>query len=135
MKYHSSKIPVETAKNEQMIDITSKVQEVVNAAKVQSGTCIVFSMHTTCGITINENADPDVKKDIMHHLARIFPESESYKHLEGNSNAHLKVSTIGPSETVLVEKGKLVLGRWQGIMLCEFDGPRNRSVTVHVQGD
>lgn len=135
MKYHASTIKVKTQSREEIVDITSLVRDEVKASGITQGTCIVFSKHTTCGITINENADPDVKSDIIAHLARVFPSDESYRHLEGNSDAHIKTSFVGPSETIIVDGGRLVLGTWQGIMLCEFDGPRSRDVLVSVQGD
>ncbi|MFX0098764.1 MAG: secondary thiamine-phosphate synthase enzyme YjbQ [Candidatus Hodarchaeota archaeon] len=135
MKYHTSTIPVKTRRREELIDITNLVRTEVKTSGVQQGTCIVFSKHTTCGVTINENADPDVKADIITQLKRIFPEDENYRHLEGNSDAHLKTSFVGPSETIIVENGRLSLGTWQGIMLCEFDGPRSRTVLVRIQGD
>ncbi len=135
MKHVTERLPVQSGAREQIIDITGKVESIVRKSGIKDGICVVFSMHTTCGITINENADPDVKDDLVHHLARIYPAGERYSHAEGNSDAHLKTSTVGLSVTVIVEGGRLVLGTWQGIMLCEFDGPRPRTVAVHVQGD
>ena len=135
MKHVTMRVPVQTSAREHIIDITREVNDAVRKSGIKDGICVVFSMHTTCGITINENADPDVKDDLIHHLARVYPASERYRHAEGNSDAHLKTSTVGPSVTAIVEGGKLVLGTWQGIMLCEFDGPRHRVVAVHVQGD
>ena len=129
-----SKIHVETRAREEIVDITDLVAREARASGFNSGTCTIFSMHTTCAITVNENADPDVKLDLLAGLARTFPRSASYRHVEGNSDAHLKVSTVGPSVTVIVDGGVLVLGTWQGIMLCEFDGPRRRTVSISVQG-
>ncbi|MHA1792402.1 MAG: secondary thiamine-phosphate synthase enzyme YjbQ [Promethearchaeota archaeon] len=135
MKYYTSTIRVETRKREEIIDITSLVNEEIKKSRIKMGFCIIFSLHTTCGITINENADPDVKRDLVTHLKRVFPPGEDYHHLEGNSDAHLKVSTTGCSELVVIDNGALLLGTWQGIMLCEFDGPRHRSVLIRVQGE
>ncbi len=134
MKSLVERVPVRTGEREEIVNITSQVEAVVQKSGVSSGICVVFATHTTCAITINENADPDVKDDLMHGLARIFPRGSNYRHSEGNSDAHIKTSTVGSSVTVIVDQGRLVLGTWQGIMLCEFDGPRSRTVAVHVQG-
>ena len=99
---------------------------------VRDGLCLVFSMHTTAGITINENADPDVKTDMIAGLSRAFPERDDYRHMEGNSHSHLRTSCVGPSQTLIVSDGDLLLGTWQGLFLCEFDGPRTRRVAVKV---
>lgn len=115
-----------------MIDITSEVRRIVKNSGIEEGLCVVFSKHTTAGITINENADPDVQTDMLYGLDHAFPISPEYRHMEGNSHAHLRTSCVGPSQTVIVSKGDLVLGTWQGIYLCEFDGPRERSVLVKV---
>jgi secondary thiamine-phosphate synthase enzyme len=115
-----------------MIDITSRVREVVEHSGVEEGICYVFVPHTTAGLTINENADPTVQSDILNELDRTVPWRGSYLHFEGNSAAHIKTSLMGPSHFVLVHKGRLRLGTWQGIFLCEFDGPRRRSVWVKV---
>jgi len=115
---------------EEMIDITSQV-----AAEIPdgSGICVLFTQHTTCGLTINENADPDVQSDMLGFLNRLIPQyDEHFKHFEHNSDAHIKSSLVGSSVTVPFEKGKLLLGRWQGIYLCEFDGPRERTVLVQM---
>ena len=115
-----------------MIDITGKVSDIVTASGMTSGLCTAFVPHTTCGITINENADPAVKKDILKELGKIVPRSDGYLHGEGNSAAHIKTLMTGNSVTVIVESGKLVLGTWQGIYLCEFDGPRTRKIYVQT---
>ena len=115
-----------------MIDVTHLVQQQVAENSFQDGLCMVFVPHTTAAVTINESADPDVRKDILMILNKIVPWREAYSHLEGNSPAHLKTSIIGSSETVAVEKGKLVLGTWQGIFFCEFDGPRTRKLDVRL---
>ena len=122
-------IEVDTGKTS-MTDITSKVRECIRKSGVKDGICVIFSMHTTAGITINENADPDVQRDMLYGLDKAFPVREEYRHAEGNSHAHLRTSCVGPSTTVIVSDGEPVLGTWQGIYLCEFDGPRRRKVLV-----
>lgn len=128
-------IDVKTSRRNELIDVTSSVQRVLKQSGVKSGICLVYTPHTTAGVTINENADPSVKSDIIDKLAEIFPHHGAYRHLEGNSDAHLKSSVVGCSTIVVVEDGALVLGTWQGIMFCEFDGPRNRRVIVKIVGD
>jgi secondary thiamine-phosphate synthase enzyme len=125
---------VKTSVKTDFIDITGSVREIIQRVGVVDGICYIFVPHTTAAITINENADPSVSKDIIMELNKIVPLHDRYQHLEGNSPAHVKASLIGPSETVFVESGKLVLGTWQGIFFCEFDGPRNRKVYVKVMG-
>lgn len=115
-----------------MIDITSKIQDVVSKSGIKSGVCHIFVPHTTAGLTINENADPDVVDDILKEVNKIVPFEDGYKHNEGNSAAHIKASMFGFSQQVIVEEGKLMLGIWQGIYFCEFDGPRSRKVYVKV---
>jgi len=124
--------PVKTSTQTELIDVTDSVQEVVKKAGVEDGICIVFIPHTTAAITINENADPSVVQDILMELNKIVPFKDQYRHMEGNSPAHIKASLVGCSQTVFIESGKLVLGTWQGIFFCEFDGPRNRKVYVKV---
>lgn len=119
-------------RKEGIIDITKEVRSVVDSSGVKDGVCIIFSMHTTAGITINENADPDVKIDMLIGLEKAFPVRDEYRHAEGNSHAHLRTTCVGPSQTIIVSEGRLVLGQWQGIYLCEFDGPRTRKVLVKV---
>ncbi len=123
---------VSTSRREELIDITALVQDIIKKSKLKDGACVVFIPHTTAAVTVNENYDSDVKKDIILSLSRIVPKDAGYWHSEGNSDAHIKASLIGTSKTVLFRAGKLVLGRWQGIMLCEFDGPRNRRVIVEL---
>ncbi len=123
---------VRSSERVEFIDITHSVQEVVQKSGVTEGICIVFAPHTTAAVTINENADPSVIQDMDMAMTRIVPFESRYRHLEGNSPAHIKSSLVGCSETVLVESGKLVLGTWQGIFFCEFDGPRNRKVFVKI---
>lgn len=121
---------IPTAESEELIDITAQVQDIVKKSRLKDGACVVFIPHTTAAVTINENYDADVKKDIILSLSRIVPKDAGYLHSEGNSDAHIKASLVGASEIVLFRAGKLVLGQWQGIMLCEFDGPRNRRIIV-----
>ena len=126
------KFVVATSLNTEMIDVTSRVQEIVAGTKNDASLCCVFIPHTTAGITINENADPAVRRDMLVELNKIVQEREYFTHIEGNSAAHIKASLIGSSVTVPVENGKLALGKWQGIYLCEFDGPRAREVWVQI---
>jgi secondary thiamine-phosphate synthase enzyme len=116
-----------------MLDITRQVAQAARESGIENGICTVFVPHTTAAVTINENADPDVTRDILDKLDRLFPRSDGYRHFEGNSDAHIKSSLLGFSETILVENGSLVLGTWQGIYFCEFDGPRTRSFLVDVK--
>lgn len=118
--------------SEGFYNITAQAREAVRASGVADGICIVFCPHTTAGITINENADPDVVRDMLLGLSKAFPDCAEFRHMEGNSAAHLKASCVGSSVTVIVENGKLVLGTWQGIYFCEFDGPRQRKCVVKV---
>lgn len=126
---------IETESRSQFLDITNTVQAFVKDCKVESGTCAIFIPHTTAAVTINENADPSVKSDLTRKLNELIPQQDNYQHLEGNSDSHLKSSLFGPSLTVIIDQGKLVLGTWQGIMFCEFDGPRHRRFIVKVQPD
>ena len=121
---------VKTHSRTEMINITREVQQAVEQAGLQSGTVTVFCPHTTAAITINENADPDVVRDILYETEKIVPLSDGYRHMEGNSAAHIKSSLFGASETIIVENGRLQLGTWQGIFFCEFDGPRLRKVLI-----
>ncbi|KAB2490282.1 secondary thiamine-phosphate synthase enzyme YjbQ [Priestia endophytica] len=124
---------VETKKRDEMIDVTDKVRSVVKEANVEEGAVLVYSPHTTAGITINENADPDVKKDMIRRFDEVYPwEHKEDRHMEGNTAAHLKVSTVGPSQHIIVTEGDLLLGIWQGIYFCEYDGPRTRTFYVKV---
>jgi secondary thiamine-phosphate synthase enzyme len=125
-------IDIRTNSRTEMIDITNLVQVAINEEKVKSGICVVFSPHTTAAVTINENADPDVPRDIIFALEKAVPQSANYRHTEGNSPAHVKSSLLGASELVLIEDGRMVLGTWQSIFFCEFDGPRQRKVLVSV---
>lgn len=127
-----SVIHVSTASHLEMVDITARISEIVRSSGVDSGLCHVFAAHTTAGITVNENADPDVRSDILKAIGKVVPSNIKYDHSEGNSPAHIMASLIGPSETIIIETGRLVLGTWQGIYFCEFDGPRARKVYVRV---
>ena len=129
------KIDVRTGSRTQFVDITDGISEKVRRNGVQNGICFVFTQHTTAGLTINENADPDVVRDILASLARLVPPAGDYRHAEGNSDAHIKASLMGFSLTIQVIDGRLALGTWQGIYFCEFDGPRNRHVLVGVGGE
>ena len=123
---------VKSTRKTEMIDVTRSVQEAVKRRGVSEGLCIVFVPHTTAAVTINENADPAVPQDMVTTLNKIISSEEQYLHGEGNSPAHIKASLLGFSQTVFVESGKLVLGTWQGIFLCEFDGPRTRKIHIKV---
>lgn len=125
-------ISIRSSYKQQFIDITGMVQGIIDRLNVKEGICIVYVPHTTAGITINEDADPDVVGDIQQHLNRLVPEDAGFRHIEGNSPAHIKSSLVGHSVTIPVENGKLLLGRWQGIFFCEFDGPRSRQVIVKL---
>ncbi len=128
-------INVKTNAKTELIDITTKVEEVISQENIHSGLCFLFVPHTTAAITINESADPSVKSDMLMVLNQIVPWKADYRHLEGNSPAHLKSSMIGASETIAIEDGRLVLGTWQGIFFCEFDGPRHRKLIVKLIPD
>ena len=127
-------ITVHSSSRNEMIDITTEVQEAVDKSGVKDGYVILYVPHTTAAITINEGADPSVKHDILSALNKLIPHDSSYRHAEGNSNAHIKSSIIGCNETVLIENGKLVLGIWQHIFFFEGDGPRTRKVYIGVFG-
>jgi secondary thiamine-phosphate synthase enzyme len=127
------KFTVATRSRSDMIDITGEVTLALKESGVRDGICHVFVPHTTAAVTINENADPDVPEDILMELDKVIPMSDGYRHREGNSAAHIKASLMGSSETVFVENGRLLLGTWQSIFFCEFDGPRTRSVIVRVE--
>jgi len=126
------KISVRSTNKTQFIDITSQVQKIISEINIKSGICLVYVPHTTAGLTINENADPAVQKDILKTINKIIPFADNYSHLEGNSAAHIKASLVGFSQNLIIEDGSLVLGTWQGIYFCEFDGPRHRQVYVKI---
>ena len=136
MEFIEDVIGVRTNKRCDLIDITVDVKEFVSKTAIVSGTCTVFCPHTTAGITINENADPDVIHDVLLTLDDMIPANKpGYRHMEGNSDAHVKSSLVGASEQILIKDSKLILGTWQGIYFCEFDGPRTRKVILAVQGN
>lgn len=126
---------IHTGAHEAFLDITARVAEYVRASGINRGVCTVYVPHTTAGVTINENADPDVVRDMLAALGKIVPASGDYRHREGNSPAHVKSSLMGSSAVVPVENGRLTLGTWQGIYVCEFDGPRHRRVLVQIVGE
>lgn len=123
---------IKTNTRTEMIDITNLVQDAIEKEQFTDGICVVYVPHTTCGVTINENADGDVKTDIINTLNKIVPYDGNYRHIEGNSDAHVKASMMGSSVTCLVENGRLVLGTWQGIFFTEFDGPRTRNIIIKL---
>ncbi|MFZ0449761.1 MAG: secondary thiamine-phosphate synthase enzyme YjbQ [Desulfatiglandaceae bacterium] len=125
-------IEIRTGSRSDLVDITSEIQQEVSRTGVDSGICVVYVPHTTAGVTINEGADPAVCHDILGKLNQLVPAGAGYRHLEGNADSHIKASLMGSSATILVEKGRLVLGTWQKVFFCEFDGPRNRKVYVKV---
>ena len=124
-----------TEKRNDLVEITGRVRFAVKNSRIRQGICIVYCPHTTAAITINENADPDVVHDMLAWFGRIVPKDQpDFRHGEGNSDSHIKASLVGSSATVLIEEGELVLGRWQGVYFCEFDGPRSRKVHVQIIG-
>ncbi len=125
-------ITIQTNTQTQILDITSQVQKVLGESGIAEGLCCVFVPHTTAGVTINENADPSVKQDIVMELNKVIPFDDNYSHLEGNSAAHIKASIIGSSVNIPVKNNNLLLGTWQGICFCEFDGPRTRKYFVKI---
>jgi secondary thiamine-phosphate synthase enzyme len=126
---------VKTTRRTQLLDVTDAVERVVGASGVVSGICYVFVPHTTAAVMINEHADPDVASDLEGVFDRLVPHKGPYRHAEGNTDSHAKAVMVGASQVVFVEKGRLALGTWQGIFLCEFDGPRERKIWVKVTGD
>ena len=126
------KITLQTNQACEWINITSQIEKLIPSEKITSGLCLIYSPHTTAGITINENADPDVKTDSNAFLNQLIPKLKSFRHNEGNSDAHIKTSLVGNSVQVIIENSKLQLGTWQGIYFCEFDGPRTREVWIKI---
>lgn len=127
-------IQVKTHRQTEMIDITSQVSAAVRNSGVQKGVCTVFIPHTTAGVTINENADPAVIQDILMETDKVIPLKDGYSHMEGNSAAHIKSSLFGCSSSIIIENGSLMLGTWQSIFFCEFDGPRTRKAWIQISG-
>jgi len=125
-------LTIQTDKQTQFVEVTSQVRKTIKASGVPEGLCMLFVPHTTAGITINENADPSVRSDVLMVLNKVIPWEDGYRHREGNSPAHIKASLMGASELVAVENGEPVLGTWQGIFFCEFDGPRTRKLHLRM---
>ena len=126
-------INIRTSKRDEMIDITAQVQRIITQEAIHEGLAVVYAAHTTAGITINENADPDVTRDLLRRLGEAFPwDMAADRHGEGNSAAHLKASMVGTAQTLIIHEGRLLLGTWQGIYFCEFDGPRSRTCYVKI---
>ncbi len=128
----AKKFTIRTSSAVQFVNIDREVEQAVHESGVQDGICVVFAPHTTAGVTINENADPDVVRDIVMEINKVIPFKDGYHHMEGNSAAHIKSSLFSPSLTIIVENGRPILGTWQSIYFCEFDGPRTRSCFVKV---
>lgn len=126
------KVVIKSRSKSEMIDITPSVQDEISRSGIKEGVCIIYVPHTTAGITINEGADPSVCDDIIYKLTRLVPKNENYTHIEGNSDSHIKASLMGSSVTVIIENSGLILGTWQKIFFCEFDGPRSRSVYIKI---
>lgn len=125
-------LSVQTRARTEFVDVTTQVQEAVTAAGTENGLCMLYVPHTTAAVTINESADPSVRADILKVINEIVPWDDGYRHLEGNSAAHIKTTLVGSSEMLMIEKGRLILGTWQGIFFCEFDGPRTRTLHVNL---
>lgn len=126
-------IGVRSEQREEMIDITREITEFINTSQVKEGLLTIFVPHTTAAVTVNENADPDVRSDITNFLKKLIPVRSGFKHLEGNADAHIKSTLVGCSQTLLIQNGHLVLGTWQGVFFCEFDGPRQRRTILSIQ--
>lgn len=133
MTLKTQTIRISSSKEDEMIDITSRISLMLKEAQVTTGRITLFVPHTTAAITINENADPDVKTDMLLGLHKAFPKNKDYLHYEGNSHSHIKSSVIGVEQTILVENGAMMLGTWQGIYFMEFDGPRSRKLIVRIE--
>ena len=125
-------ISIVTEKQSQLLEITGKIQSLIEKSTVKDGIALLFVPHTTAAVTINENADPDVASDLLQGLNKLIPLHDNYRHAEGNSAAHIKSSLIGSSEQLIIRNGKLLLGTWQGIYFCEFDGPRKRKLQIKL---
>jgi secondary thiamine-phosphate synthase enzyme len=128
-------LDIKTERRNHFVDITSKIQKAVSDSGIKDGTVEMFVPHTTAAITINENADPSVKSDIISYLEKLIPHNGQFSHAEGNSDAHIKSSLVGPGLSLFISGGHLVLGTWQGIYFCDFDGPRNRKLIVKIKSD
>jgi secondary thiamine-phosphate synthase enzyme len=135
MTFHHETLDITTKTKTSTIDITSRVRAAVTRAKVRDGLCVVAVPHTTAGVFVNENADPDVQRDLISHLGKLVPRDEEFRHAEGNADAHIKSVLTGSDVTVPIKDGELVLGQWQGVYFADYDGPRERHATVTVIGD
>lgn len=127
-----TEIQVKTKQRNELVDITPQVEKAVEESGIAEGICVLAVPHTTAAVTVNENADPSVKADIIAKLSALAPAGDRYQHREGNADAHIKATLVGPSEVLLVKGGQLMLGTWQGVFFCEFDGPRTRQVVIRV---
>ncbi len=125
-------ISLETKNQTELIDISDKINSLIAKSKIENGTCLIFVPHTTAGLAINENADPNVKTDIIKELNKVIPYNDDYKHAEGNSAAHIKSVLCGVDLNIIIKNSQLALGTWQGVYFCEFDGPRSRKVIINV---
>ena len=128
-------INIDSSKRSEFIDITAKIESLVESSEVSDGICYLYVPHTTAAVTINEGADPSVKRDIIASLDKLVPHVGDYMHMEGNSDAHIKATLTGNSDTIFIEKGSLLLGTWQSVYFCEFDGPRTRQLMVKIVED
>ena len=135
MTVHHETLDLTSKTKQSTTDITSRVRAAVTRAKVKDGVCVVAVLHTTAGVFVNENADPDVQRDLLSHLGKLVPRDEEFRHAEGNSDAHIKSVLTGNDVTLPIRDGELVLGQWQGVYLADYDGPRERHATVTVIGD
>jgi len=126
------KLTLQTTTRNTMLDLTAEVQRIVQQSKVRDGMACIFTPHTTAAITVNEHADPDVARDMLAALSGLVPPDGDYRHAEENSDSHIKSALVGCSQTVIIEEGRLLLGRWQGVFFCEFDGPRQREVWIKI---
>ena len=129
------KLRLRTSRREEAIDVTERVRRAIAESGIREGTCTVFAPHTTCAIAVNEGHDPAVMEDFLNHMRELVPREAGYEHAEGNSDSHIKALLVGPSATVPITAGALTLGQWQSIFMCEFDGPRERSLWVSVTGE
>ncbi|MCL4376850.1 MAG: secondary thiamine-phosphate synthase enzyme YjbQ [Actinobacteria bacterium] len=125
-------IDIRSTKRIEFIDVTGRIENIVYDSKIKDGICVILVPHTTAGITINENADPDVSFDIVNKINKLIPENENFHHLEGNSDAHIKSSIFGVTLNLIIDEGRITLGTWQNVYFCEFDGPRNRKIYIKI---
>lgn len=128
-------LTIPSRRREELVDVTAQIQDVVAGSGVDAGLCVLYCPHTTAAVTVNEGADPDVATDVASGLAKLIPRSWGFRHAEGNSDAHIKTSLTGPSLTMIIANGRLVLGTWQRVFLCEYDGPRKRELLVKIVPD